>query len=166
MNIVLPDIASWLNYVPQSDEIEGHLFWYGVPHPTQNPPVEGSTLTSGENFPKSSILAPNEPITETPPLILTDNFMECSNFSADSEFTDQLPTISSPPRFDLSQSLRVAPKQGVEIIKEVTSVGLLAGCIIGFCLFAVTSGIAIYFFFKGYHFERVEQEEMEASSGV
>jgi hypothetical protein len=62
----------------------------------------------------------------------------------------------------------VAAGRGIEIIKEAASVRLLVGCIIGFCLFAIAAGIAIYLFFKGRAFQRSssEHEEMEATSAV
>jgi hypothetical protein len=192
MSIVLPDIASWPNYVPQSEEIEGPLFWYGIPHPQHDPLTAGSTVIPNESFTKpstlvpserltksstwvpneclteSSILVPSERLTESSTLVLTDGFTECSTSGGASQVTHPMLMISWQPSSDAPQSLMVAAGLGVEIIKEAASVGLLVGCVIGFCLFALAAGIAISFFFKGRALQRSssEHEEIEATSAV
>jgi hypothetical protein len=62
MSIILPDPLAWQNYADQSETIDGELFWYGVPHPSDVPGEDGPETPTPEVGHPSA--APSETIEE------------------------------------------------------------------------------------------------------
>jgi hypothetical protein len=74
MSITLPSIESWRNYIPQSVTLDGRLYWYGVPHPSdEQPGTESPTELEIDTPSESSIDSPSESPIDSPSESLIDS---------------------------------------------------------------------------------------------
>jgi hypothetical protein len=131
MSVVLPDINSWRNYVAQSTVVDGHLFWYGVPHPKnepEQPPIDSSESESDE-IPSQS---PEETATTSAEVTATQS----------PEKTPDKSPVQSPLESPKQSEREIPTKTPVSEPKENNNLVLVVMTVIGFVLFGLTAAVA------------------------
>jgi hypothetical protein len=158
MSIDLPDFASWRNYIPQSVDIAGRWYWYGIPHPSEDTPP-GPTAVPQKTLPPGVLPEPSRTktaertpaasksamATVSPSETETVEDERESESESQSEAAEDFPFRTASPVPRPTQTFDKLPERTPSPVPEfMDAFALLIAAMVGFGLFIITAAMACY----------------------